>query len=299
MVFPWWLRVFLWDLRGIKDLFGEPHVTALHLLASLAVILVALFTNFMELKKAVQAAALVVVFLALGFQTYTLSRAARLQDSEEAIIESNLAYQYEEGELDPKRNPPLDGPRLTILDQAIAQVIGHVHSAVGQRFPEFYLRTVSLHFVPKNRSDKVWDLIQEGVHVRDRELFDRQISFVGRTLNQGRPRYCQDVGSTPMKGECEPIQPPGGAVTSFPFRSLLCIPLGEKPHFAAICFDSMMANAFDDREQALEGFLAEPIRQLSTNKQLSANKQLSINEQISNLLLKYREVDSSQFGQSP
>src|ERR1700688_2057290 len=174
---PWWARVFLHDLSNIKDVFGGPLFTTLDLLAALALGIAARISRWVDFKKAFKYAAVVVIVIAVIATTYLVSRISRLREADSAIKECEGASQYAETESDPNRIPALtgpprvpslSGPRRMIVDQGISQMMGHIYFAVQQRFPEFDLRTVSLHFVPQG-SDKVWDLVQEGEHMRDRK----------------------------------------------------------------------------------------------------------------------------------
>lgn len=281
-----WLPVLLWGWRYVaeqwkrmKILFGEPTFLLIHLATYLSVAfgpwLLQKYKK--EPKTALEVLTVILVVMVLFVNTWNVTTTTRHVVAERAEKMSDESFTYTNGQLGASPRATSD---IVILDQGITKAMSYLYVVVHNEFPEFELRTASLHMVPPgpgNHSEEVWDIIQEGSQRKDRELMNYPVdskpdrtSFVGQTIKEGTVKYCQDIAHPEQGGDdCKYFQQPSSGDPEY--RSLICLPLKtglSTEIFASVCFDSKADHAFDNKIELLKDRIDIQMSQLSSLLQL-------------------------------
>jgi hypothetical protein len=272
----------------MRILFGEPTLLIIHLTTYLIVLVIPWLLQFKKetkvpVKMLIKVFAYVLVVMVLIANTWNVTTATRHLVAQRAAEMSDESVTYVHSQLGSSPRATCD---LVILDQGIAKVMSYLHVIVRNEFPEFDLRTASLHMVPTGKhSSEVWDIIQEGSQRKDREFMNypadsnsNNTSLVGQTIKQGKVKYCKDIINPQQGGDdCNTFQNPGSGDPEY--KSLLCFPLQRglsTPVFASICFDSYVDHAFDEKEDVLKKRIKNQMNQLSELLELYRNQDRSI-----------------------
>jgi hypothetical protein len=281
-----WLPVLLWGWRYVAEqwkrmqiLFGEPTFLLIHLATYLSVAfgpwLLQKYKK--EPKTALEVLTVILVVIVLFVNTWNVTTTTRHVVAERAEEMCDESFTYTYGQLGASPRATSD---IVILDQGITKAMSYLYVVVRNEFPEFELRTASLHMVPPapgNHSEEVWDIIQEGSQRKDREFMSYpadsnpgRTSLVGQTIKEGTIKYCQDIAH-PEQGEndCKNFQPPLSGDTEY--RSLICLPLKtglSTEIFASVCFDSKADHAFDKKIELLKDRIDKQMSELSSLLQL-------------------------------
>jgi hypothetical protein len=292
-----WLPILFWGWRYVAEqwrrmriLLGEPTFLLMHLATYFSVAfgpwLLRKYKK--EPETALKVLTVILVLVVLFVNTWNVTTATRhlvAQRAEEMCDESFL---YVHNQLDASPRATSD---VVILDQGISKGMSYLYVIVRNEFPEFDLRTASLHMVPNGaHANEVWDIIQEGAQRKDREFMSypadssdpSRTSLIGQTIKEGKFKYCRDVvNHGPDDKDCNTFQArPSGEPE---YTSLICFPLETTlgtPVFAGICFDSKIDHAFDNKEAQLRARI---------------NKQLT---ELGGLLQRYRAQDKFLFQDS-
>jgi hypothetical protein len=271
-VLLWGWRYVAEQLNRMRILFGEPTFLLLHLSTFLAGALGPwlLRKHRADPKAALNKLTYVLVVIVLLINTWNVTTASRHLVAQRAGEMCDESFTYVHSQLNTTPRATSD---LVILDQGITKVMSYTYVIVRNEFPEFDLRTTSLHMVPDgNHGDEVWDVIQEGSQRKDREFMSyptdsnpTRTSLVGQTIKEMKFKYCRDIARPERGGEdCKTFQaPPSGESV---YNSLICFPLETglgTPVFASICFDSKFDHAFDGKELRLRARIDKQMSQLS------------------------------------
>lgn len=291
-----WLPILLWGWRYVAEqwrrmriLLGEPTFLLMHLATYFSVAfgpwLLRKYKK--EPETALKVLTVILVVVVLFVNTWNVTTATRHLVAQRAEEMCDESFMYTHSQLDASPRATSD---LVILDQGISKGMSYLHLIVRNEFPEFDLRTASLHMVPSgSHSNEVWDIIQEGSQRKDREFMSyptasdpSRTSLVGQAIKEGRVKYCRDIAHPEQGGDdCKTFQaPPSGEAE---YRSLICFPIESvigTPVFASICFDSKADHAFDKKVDKLRDRI---------------NKQAG---QIGGLLQRYRDQDKFLFKDS-
>ncbi len=258
-------RRYLWEQgKGTAAiLFSEGSILLIHLVIYLGATVGLLLLHRFKEERAFQIYSILLVVMVLGWSTWNLAKASRSLAAQEAERMCDDTVLYAQDQLN--RSPSTTSD-VVILDQAIARIVSYIHTIVRNDFPEFKLRTVSLHMLAGNTAgQEVWNVIQEGVQAKDGVFLPTE-SLVGLTIKDKRSRYCENVMQTAQGGaDCRDFK-------SFPdwqpgYKSLVCYPLkgggSAKDVFAGLCFDSEQDRAFDSQTGELERRVKKQMYQLN------------------------------------
>jgi hypothetical protein len=278
------LPILLWGERYVaeqwnrmKILFGESTFLLMHLATYFSVAfgpwLLQRYKKEPEVALKVLTVILVMIVLFVNTWNVTTTTRHLVAQKAEEMCDESFTYVY--GQLGASPRATSD---IVILDQGITKAMSYLYVVVRNEFPEFELRTASLHMVPPdNHRGEVWDIIQEGAQRKDREFMSYPTdsnpsgtSLVGQTIKEGRVKYCQDIAHPEQGGEdCKSFQPPLSGDTEY--RSLICFPLKtglSTEVFASVCFDSKVDHAFDNKIDLLKGRIDKQMSELSSLLQL-------------------------------
>ena len=274
-------RYVMAQLKGMRILFGEPTFLLWHVVSYLSVVVGPwLLRRYgRNRKKAIWVLVLILVPLVLVVNTWNIASTTRGIVSQRAEEMSDETFTSINSQL---QEPSRSTSDLVILDQGIAKLMSYIHLKVRSDFPEFDLRTASLHMVPSGvHKDKIWNVIQEGSLRKDAEFLGNPeaepkiVSLVGLTIKEAKVKYCPDVmpdvaGHDQTPEDCKTFQlPPWMAAP--PYKSLVCYPLEtglSSKVFASLCFDSATAHAFDGKTDELKRSIYTQMNKLSGLLQL-------------------------------
>jgi hypothetical protein len=264
-------RYVMAQVKGMKILFSEPTFLLWHLVSYVSVGLGPWLLRYYgrNRKQAIWVLTLILVPLVLVVNTWNIASTTRSIVAQRAGEMCDDTYTSVSSQLN---ETPRSTSDLVILDQGIAKLMAYVHLIVRSEYPEFELRTASLHMVPSvTHKEKVWNVIQEGAQRKDGEFLDypepdpEHTSLVGMTIKEGKTIYCPDVTHADRDAACETFQSPQW-VADPAFKSLICYPLQTSYNskvFASLCFDSKAAHAFDGKELRLKERIDEQMNQLN------------------------------------
>jgi hypothetical protein len=271
----WGTRYVTQQLKGMWTLFGEPQIFLWHLAAYIGIGVGPWLLHRYgkgrekERERGFKMLTFILVVVVIVVNTWTVASRARsfvTQRAKEMCDETSTSVWSQLNE------PSRSTSDIVILDQGISKLMSYIHLIVRNDYPEFDLRTASLHMVPTGVHEaEVWNVIQEGAQRKDGEFLGypdpdpKHTSLVGKTIKERKTKYCPDITRPEQAADCEGFQPSPSADP--PFKSLVCFPLQtgySSEVFASVCFDSKMSHAFDNKINLMKEDIEKPMNELTT-----------------------------------